>query len=148
MITSITFLVGIGVGLYFLHRKHETEMDKLAKDTEISCLDLAAEHYEGVILRREKERDGVCPQDPVVNTTGDERGRTADEMNSATEADGREEALDKEIERRKEAFAAEVRRFEEIDAEARTSEAYGAEACCGEQFDCCSTCLRRNDREE
>lgn len=118
-ITSITFLVGIGVGLYFLHRKHETEMDKLAKDTAINCLDFAAEHYEGVILRREKERDGVCSQEQVVNTTGDEFGLTADAMNSDIEADGREEALSKEIECRKEAFAAEVRRFEEIDAEAK-----------------------------
>lgn len=53
--TALLFIAGIAIGLFFLHRKHEEEMDKLEKDTAITCLDFATEHYEGVIRRREKE---------------------------------------------------------------------------------------------
>lgn len=51
---SIVFVVGIGTGLYVLHQRHEKELDKLEKDTAITCLDFAAEHYEGVIRGRDR----------------------------------------------------------------------------------------------
>ena len=40
------YWVGIGAGLYFLHQRHEDELDKLEQDTAKFCLDWAAEHYE------------------------------------------------------------------------------------------------------
>ena len=46
---SAVFTAGIGIGLYFLHQRHEEELDKLEKDTAMSCLDFAAEHYERVL---------------------------------------------------------------------------------------------------
>ena len=52
--TAMLFSAGIGVGLFFLHRKHEEELDKIEKDTAMTCLDFAAEHYEGVIRRGKK----------------------------------------------------------------------------------------------
>ena len=55
LITSVVFSAGIGIGLFFLKRKHEEELDKLEKDTAMNCLDVAAAHYEGVLRRREKE---------------------------------------------------------------------------------------------
>ena len=54
LVTAILFAAGIGAGLFFLHRKHEDELDKLEKDTAMTCLDFAAEHYEGVIRRDRK----------------------------------------------------------------------------------------------
>ena len=33
--TALLFIAGIAIGLFFLHRKHEEEMDKLEKDTAI-----------------------------------------------------------------------------------------------------------------
>ena len=53
--TSVVFSAGITIGLFFLKRKHEEELDKLEKDTAMNCLDVAAAHYEGVLRRREKE---------------------------------------------------------------------------------------------
>lgn len=53
--TALLFVIGITIGLFFLHRKHEDELDKLEKETAITCLDFATEHYEAVIRRREKE---------------------------------------------------------------------------------------------
>ena len=52
--TSVILAAGVGVGLYLLHQRHEKELDKLEKDTVITCLDFAAEHYEGVIRRDRK----------------------------------------------------------------------------------------------
>lgn len=52
--TVALFSTGIGIGLFCLHRKHEAELDKLEKDTAMTCLDFAAEHYEGVIRRSKK----------------------------------------------------------------------------------------------
>lgn len=52
--TAVIFSTGIGIGLFFLHHKHEEEMDELEKDTALTCLDFAAEHYEGVIRRGKK----------------------------------------------------------------------------------------------
>ena len=54
LVTAMLFTAGIGAGLFFLHRKHEDELDKLEKDTAMTCLDFAAEHYEGVIRRDRK----------------------------------------------------------------------------------------------
>ena len=59
--TSLVFSLATAIGAYFWHQKHEEELDKLEKDTATKCLDIAAEHYEGVIRRREKaaERKSV-----------------------------------------------------------------------------------------
>ena len=46
---SVVFTASIGIGLYFLHQRHEEELDKLEKDTAMSCLDFAVEHYERVL---------------------------------------------------------------------------------------------------
>lgn len=51
---SVILAAGVGVGLYLLHQRHEKELGKLEKDTVITCLDFAAEHYEGVIRRDRK----------------------------------------------------------------------------------------------
>ena len=53
-VAAALFFAGIVVGLLLLHGKHEEELDKLKSDTAKLCLDMAAEHYEGVIRRREK----------------------------------------------------------------------------------------------
>ena len=55
--TTLVFATGIAVGLFFLKRKHEDELDKLEKDTAMTCLDFAAEHYEGVIRRGKKDAE-------------------------------------------------------------------------------------------
>lgn len=52
--TAMLSTAGIGIGWFFLHRKHEVELDKLEKETAMTCLDFAAEHYEAVIRRRDR----------------------------------------------------------------------------------------------
>ena len=59
LVASVVFSAGIAVGLLFLKRKHEDELDKLERDTAINCLDFAAAHYEGVLRRRRKASDDV-----------------------------------------------------------------------------------------
>ena len=54
--TSLVFSVGIGIGAFFLHQRHEEELDKLERDTARACLDFAAEHYERVL--RQKKKNG------------------------------------------------------------------------------------------
>ena len=54
LVASVVFSTGIAVGLLFLKRKHEDELDKLERDTAINCLDFAAAHYEGILQRRRK----------------------------------------------------------------------------------------------
>jgi len=53
--TSLLFLTVIGAGLCYLHYKHENDLDELAKDTAMTCIDFVSQHYEGIIRRREKE---------------------------------------------------------------------------------------------
>lgn len=62
--TTLVFATGIAVGLFFLKRKHEDELDKLEKDTAMTCLDFAADHYEGVI-RRQKKAAGKAASTPA-----------------------------------------------------------------------------------
>ena len=52
--TSLVFTVCAGIGLYFLHQRHEDELDELEKDTAKFCLDWAAEHYERALRRKRK----------------------------------------------------------------------------------------------
>ena len=58
--TSLVFSVGIGIGAFFLHQRHEDELDKLERDTARDCLDFAAEHYEKVLRRKNKESAKGC----------------------------------------------------------------------------------------
>lgn len=53
--TALLFTTGIGAGLVFLKRKHEDELDEVERDTARNCLDFAANHYEGVIRRKQRE---------------------------------------------------------------------------------------------
>ena len=55
IVTATFFSAVIVIGFFFLQRKHEEELNKLEVATANLCLDMAAEHYEGVIRRREKE---------------------------------------------------------------------------------------------
>ena len=84
--TALFFSAGIAIGLFFLHRKHEEELDKLERDTARACLDVAAEHYESVIRRREKE----AKQEPlhcvdVPDVDSEEFQRVVDAMNNYEE---------------------------------------------------------------
>ena len=55
--TTIVFSVGIGVGLFFLHRHYEEEMDKLTRDTADDCLDFAAKFYDRVFQEHKAETE-------------------------------------------------------------------------------------------
>ena len=71
LVTATLFSTGIGIGLFFLHRKHEAELDKLEKDTAMTCLDFAAEHYEGVIRRSKQATAGMVAtaKQPITKMT-------------------------------------------------------------------------------
>lgn len=63
--TSLVFSVGIAIGAFFLHRKHEEELDKLELDTATTCLDIATDHFESVIRHNYIRKDDVPEQDSL-----------------------------------------------------------------------------------
>lgn len=87
-VTATLFSVSIAVGLFFLHRKHEEELDKLESDTARFCLDMAAEHYEGAIIRREKKlRQELSENSEKADVASDEFQKEIDAMNNHEEPD-------------------------------------------------------------
>ena len=99
-VTAAFFSAGIAVGLFFLHRKHEEALDKLESDTAKMCLDMAAEHYEGVILRREKKlRQDLSAQNEQPDLDSDEFEKEMDAMNNYEEPDEDWKAMHEEMDR-------------------------------------------------
>lgn len=105
LVTTLVFSTGIGIGLYFLHQKHEEELDKLQRDTAMDCLDAAAEHYEKVLCRK-KASDG-CVSSPRQNRAEtpfeetEEFQREVDAMNNYESSLEQWDALKQDIERLK-----------------------------------------------
>ena len=103
--TALMYSAGIGVGLFFLNRKHEAELDKLEKDTAITCLDYAAEHYEKALHRKMCGGDDILsapqakPSEPFDES--EEFKREIDAMNNYESTVEQWEALKKEVERLK-----------------------------------------------
>ena len=52
--TALTFTAVSGIGLYFLYRWHEKEMDKLELDTAEFCIEQLTEQHENEIRRKRK----------------------------------------------------------------------------------------------
>ena len=118
--TAVLFSAGIAVGLFFLHRKHEEALDKLESDTARFCLDMAAEHYEGVIRRREKkikqERTGKSEE---IGVDSDEFQKEIDVMNNHEQPDEDWKAMHKEMERHIAEYEALAQRVAQKDAECK-----------------------------
>ena len=99
---SVVLTAGIGIGLYFLHQRHEAELDKLEKDTAMSCLDFAAEHY-GRVLRSKKkappERKAESEISFEVSTEFQSESNVADRSRPCEKIDV--EALSRRIDRLK-----------------------------------------------
>jgi len=99
-VTAALFSAGIAVGLLFLHRKHEEELDKLESDTAKVCLDMAAEHYEGIIRHREKKiRQALSEKTEKPDVDSDKFQKEMDAMNNYEEPDEDWKAMYKEIDR-------------------------------------------------
>ena len=136
---SLVWAAAAGIGLYFLHRKHEEELDKLQRDIARDCLDFAAEHYERVLRKREEanipaEAEEALPgktealrQDIAVTGGGSAPADTADRderiRRLREEFDAlQEEFLEKQaslgIMEARRRFFAEEERFRQLQAEA------------------------------
>lgn len=116
--TAALFTAGIAVGLFFLHRKHEEALNKMESETARFCLDMAAEHYEGVILRREKATAKARTQnlESLVADT-DAFQKEVDAMNNYEEPDKEWEAMHKEVERHIAESAALMQQIAKKDAD-------------------------------
>ena len=136
---SLVWAAAAGIGLYFLHRRHEEELDELQRDTARDCLDFAAEHYGRVLRKREEanipaaaeevlsEKTEALRQDIAVNGCGNIPGDAADWEERIRrlrkEFDAvQEEFLEKQaslgIMEARRRFFAEEERFRELQAEA------------------------------
>ena len=105
--TSLFFITGISIGLYFLHQKHQMDLDSLKRDTARDCLDFATEHYESTLRRRQKEFDEVLAK--VSNTAhgySDMPQEEIDAMNNYEEPDEEWNAMHAEIDRHIDEFKA------------------------------------------
>lgn len=136
---SLVWAVAAGIGLYFLHRRHEEELNQLQKDTARDCLDFAAEHYERVLRRREEanipaEAEEALPgktkelRQDIAVTSGanipadtvdwDERIRRLREEFDALQEEFLEKQASLGIMEARRRFFAEEERFRELQAEA------------------------------
>ena len=70
VVATVAFSAGIGVSALVMKQKYEDELNKLERDTAMSCLDFAAAHYEGVLQRCKKVSDDVAAStsQPVSKT--------------------------------------------------------------------------------
>jgi hypothetical protein len=66
---SLVWAAAAGIGLYFLHRRHEEELDELQRDTARDCLDFAAEHYERVLRNREETNIPAAAEEVLSEKT-------------------------------------------------------------------------------
>ena len=112
--TSLVFSIGIAIGAFFVHQRHEDELDKLEQDTAKFCLDWAAEHYERSIRRKRKETEEVSDDN---RETG--RGYSAMTGHEATPEEW--EALEKRLEQSCAEYEKGVQEFAEAEAEYRAS---------------------------
>lgn len=136
---SLVWAAAAGIGLYFLHRRHEEELDELQRDTARDCLDFAAEHYERVLRKREEanipaEAEEALPgktealrQDiavtggasaPADTADWDERIRRLREEFDALQEEFLEKQASLGIMEARRRFFAEEERFRELQAEA------------------------------
>ena len=118
--TVVLFSAGIAVGLFFLHRKHEKDLDKLEKDTAITCLDFATEHYEKVIRRREKEgKQVLSTQSGLPDADSDEFQKEVDAMNNHEEPDEDWKSMREEVDRHIAEYETLAQRVAQKDAECK-----------------------------
>lgn len=114
------FSAGIAVGLVFLHRKHEKELDKLESDTAKVCLDMAAEHYEGVIRRREKKiRQELSEKSEESEVDSDDFQKEMDAMNNYEEPDEDWKSMREEMDRHIDEYEALAQQVAHKDAECK-----------------------------
>ena len=117
-ITAAFFTTGMAVGLFSLHRKHEEALNRMESDTARFCLDMAAEHYEGVILRREKKlRQDLSAKAEQPNPDSDEFQKEMDAMNNYEEPDEEWKAMREEMARQAEKCKALAKEISQKDAE-------------------------------
>ena len=118
-VTAAFFSAGIAVGLVFLHRKHEEALDKLESDTAKLCLDMAAEHYEGVIRRREKAAEKASAERAAENLDidSDELQKEIAAMNNHEEPDEDWTAMREEMDRHIDEYEALAQQVAHKDAE-------------------------------
>lgn len=129
--TAALFSIGLGV-LFFLHRKHEEDLDQLERDTAIECLDFAAEHYEKKLRDKkgyEKTGYSVSTGEPVIiceepeNPCFERDEKSTSEMRTDALArrldrlKRRHETLMHEIDARDAIFSAELERIRTMLAE-------------------------------
>lgn len=121
LVASVVFSTGIAVGLLFLKRKHEDELDKLEKDTAISCLDFAAAHYEGVLRRYKKVSDDVATTQPVSKTLYYEEflefQRKLDNAGKYDPTEEEWEAIEEKTNQQQKAHEALIKRIEDQSAQ-------------------------------
>ena len=119
-VTAAFFSAGIAVGLFFLHRKHEEALDKLESDTARFCLDMATEHYEGVILRREKKlRQDLSVKNEQPDPDSDAFQKEMDAMNNYEEPDEDWKAMHEEVERHIDEYEALAKQVAQKNAECK-----------------------------
>ena len=119
-VTTTLFSVGIAVGLFFLHRKHEEALDKLESDTARFCLDMAAKHYEGAIIRREKKLgQDLSVKDEQPDPNSDAVQKEMDAMNNYEEPDEDWKAMHEEMDRHIDEYTALVQQVAQKDAECK-----------------------------
>lgn len=118
--TSAVFSIGIAIGAFFLHRKHEEELDKLERDTARVCLDIATEQYEKVLYgnkRKEVFTSAASQTESIVPPEGKEDTlRGSNVMNkSAEDARCNVDALSKRLDRLKKRHETLMNEFEARD---------------------------------
>ena len=122
--TSAVFSIGIAIGAFFLHRKHEEELDKLERDTARSCLDVAADHYEKVLRRNKtgasqaesivpsEEKDDTLQDGNVMNKSGADPKCSVEALSKRIDRlKKRHETLMNDFEARDVIFTAELERL-------------------------------------
>ena len=121
--TSIVSVAVAGIGLFFLHRKHEEELDKLQRDTARDCLDFAAEHYERVIRRLEKANAPAAASAEIPFEETEEFQQEIDAMNNHEDSPDTLADWDERIRRLRQEFDAVEEEFLEKRASLGVMEA-------------------------
>ena len=119
-ITAAFFTTGMAVGLFILHRKHEEALNKMESDTARFCLDMAAEHYEGVILRREKKlRQDLSAKAEQPDPDSAEFQKEMDAMNNYEEPDEEWKAMHEEMDRHLDKYRALAQQIAQKNVESK-----------------------------
>ena len=110
--TSLVFAAGTGIYLYLMYQRYEDNLRKVAKDTARDCLDVAAEHYEGILRRNmQTVESAVCDN-------GEPRGDCSETTDGESKTE-EWEALEKKVEQACEEHRRIVQDLAEKDAECR-----------------------------